>query len=906
MRSKPPPFALRCEYAADPVGVGTPRPRFFWLGPEGESRGTFQSAYRIIVSSAPELADQEIGDCWDSGRVESGVCRHIPYDGISLKSWTRYHWKVRCWMNNRPDPGPWSRTATFVTGRLQEKDWDAVWIGMTSPRTFVSKGTVLLGVYGGDCVQTHGIFLRREFSVPGPVSSAWAAVSGLGCCEFSLNGRKVGDRILDPGWTDYTKSALYSTYDVASLLRAGSTNAAGILLGNGRYIANFGYGPPRMTFRMVIVYADGRRELILSDGSWKTSHGALLENGLYFGEVYDAREYSPGWDEPGFNDERWEQAAVYPGHPLTSTTMPPIRVTETIFPRSIGNPEPGTYVFDFGQNFSGWTRLSVRAPQGTAIRIRHAELIDEAGRLNTLPNENACSEDIYICRGEGTETHEPRFTYHGFRYAEISGHPGPPSPATLVGKFVHTDVRKTGTFFCSDPLVNRIHRNILWGQQSNLMSIPTDCPQRDERHGWLGDAHLAAEESVFNFDMAAFYTKFLEDIRNAQKDDGSLPDVVPPYLSGLYPADPAWGSAFAVLLHLMHRHYGDIDVLARHYDSLKKYVEFLRKQAEEHIQRRLGKYGDWCPPGSIPPKKTPLELTSTWCYYHDVRQLAEMAGILGRKEDAASYIHLAAKIRSAFNDAFLHNGQYQVSRISGADRAPDQTANILPLYLEMVPKNIKPLVLENLVRSVVDLHDHHLDTGILGTRYLLDVLTENGYVETAWKVVTRTSYPGWGYMVREGATTLWERWENRRGTAMNSHNHIMLGSVDAWFYRVLAGIAPLQPGWKLFCVRPAFLKGLSRAEASLETISGRVVSAWRRRDDGAVDLDVSAPPGTEAEILLRPLLPDSEVFESSGGIWLRGCPAEGAAGISEIRGDGNGLSFRIGSGDYCFKIRGLA
>jgi alpha-L-rhamnosidase len=434
------------------------------------------------------------------------------------------------------------------------------------------------------------------------------------------------------------------------------------------------------------------------------------------------------------------------------------------------------------------------------------------------------------------------------------------------------------------------------------MSIPTDCPQRDERHGWLGDAHLSAEEAVFNFDMAAFYAKFLDDIRLAQKEDGSLPDVVPPYLPRLYPADPAWSSAYATLVELIWDHYGDRRTIATHYASLKRYIEFLGRNADRQIIRKLGKYGDWCPPGGIVPKKTPVELTSTWYYYHDVLILARLATVLGRGEEAREYARLAESIKAAFNDTFLGETQYAAIRVSPVDTYPNQTSNALPLYLDMVPADRKDKVVASLVQSVVRQQDYHVDTGILGTRYILDVLTEAGRGDAAYRMATHASYPGWGYMLAEEATTLWERWEKLTGPAMNSQNHIMLGSIDAWLYRVLAGLSPLLPGWKAVRVRPHVLGDLAFVEAGLETVAGRVGSSWRRTDE-AFSLEVRIPVGSAGEVHVPLLWPGARVIESGKVVWRAGHAVDTVPGIALADGDGERVVFNVGSGVYKFELK---
>jgi len=863
-----------------------------------DGRGAAPDGCVLLVSSAAELCRSEVGDCWDSGLIAGDHSARVEYEGEPLRSCTRYFWRVR-WRDARGVLSPWSEVASFVTGFLREKDWKPRWIGPKTVAEFRSRENILLGERGGGDAQAHGIYLRKEFELRAKPVLALAFVSGVGHCEFRLNGRKVGDRVLDPGWTDYKKMALYSAYDITGFL--GTKNAAGVILGNGRHVKNFGYDFPRLACRIEVEYDSGERRSFQADETWRTAAGPLRENGLYFGEKYDARLEMPGWDAPGFDDSGWKKAVVVHGGPLVAQTMPPVRVCARLKPAAIRPSGEGAWIFDFGQNLSGWVRLEVEGPAGTEIRLRHAELVDEKGELNMGPTENAEATDVYILRGGGLEAWEPRFTYHGFRYVELTGFPVTPSEGSLEACFVHSDVEPAGSFSCSNGLINRIHRNVVWGQLSNLMSIPTDCPQRDERHGWLGDAHLSAEEAVYNFDMSGFYAKFLEDIRLAQKDDGSLPDVVPPYIPRLYPADPAWSAAYAILAWQVYEQYEDARVLARHYPHLKKYIEFLRRSAGGHIIKGLGKYGDWCPPGSIVPKKTSVEFTSTWYYYNDVLIVARIARVLGRNEEARYYDELAGNILAAFNEVFLKEDQYDVVRVSRIDTYPNQTANALPLYLGMVPPDKKPKVLESLVRSVVRQQDGHVDTGILGTRYILDVLTDNGQAEAAFRMAAHKSYPGWGYMVEEGATTLWERWEKLGGFAMNSQNHIMLGSVDAWFYRTLAGLRPLEPGWKKFQVAPHLLGDLTSAEAALRTIRGPVRSAWKKEASG-LGLEVLVPVGASARILVPLPGPDAVIRESGKVLWRDMRAAEPSPGITVAGRDGGRAVLEAESGDYRFEV----
>ena len=890
-----PPQDLKCDYLRNPLCLQTSAPAFSWTL-QHPRRGAGAAAYQVIVSPDRSFLEKEVGDYWDSGKVESDRTSAVVYKGEPLWSGKRYYWRVR-WWDEKGNVSAWSETAFFEMGLLHQRDWKAKWISKREVREFLSKGNVLQGEYSGEFRQCHALYLRKEFKTNAKIRRAQAHVCGLGYSEFRLNGQKVGEEVLHPAQTDYKKIALYTVYDITGMLE--EKNAAAIILGNGRHIANYGYPPPRAILQIEIEDEKGDSQRIISDETWKVSYGPISENGIYYGETYDARAEMPGWDEAGFDDTLWENAWVTEGPPLSGHSLQPIRVSARLNPTRMWTSEKGIYIFDFGQNFSGWVRLRVRGTRGTEIRLRHAELINRDGSLNVSPNQNADATDIFVCAGGKEEVYEPRFTYHGFRYVEVLGFENEPALEDIEGCFVHTDVEQAGEFGCSHDLINRIHSNILWGQLSNLMSIPTDCPQRDERQGWLGDAHLSAEEAMLNFDLAAFTVKFLEDIRLAQKADGSLPDVVPPYLSKLYPADPAWSAAYIELAWLIYFYCDDTNILQKHYGPMKRYVEFLKKNAEGHIIQKLGKYGDWCPPGSIVPKRTPLELTSTWYYYRAVVLLSEFAGILNRSDDARAYRKLALDIKEAFNAKFLGENQYAAHRIGPSDKSPNQTSNLLPLYLNMVPEEKKEKVLMSLLSSVIDDWDYHLDTGIIGTRYLLEVLSEHGYEEIAYRIATQESYPGWGYMIREGATTLWERWEKITGGGMNSHNHIMLGSVDAWFYRTIAGLKCRKSGWREIAVRPPLFPSLRQASAKVKTVRGKASVSWQW-NEREFSVDMTIPVGSSAEIYIPILWDKTAIKEGEGIVWKTGQPFEPSPLISFLRGEGQYAVFKIGSGTYNF------
>lgn len=908
---------LRCEYVSNPLGIDTGCPRFSWEL-HHDKRGQQQTAYQVLVASSPDVLHADQGDIWDSGKVDSAQSNNIVFAGTTLASGAAYTWKVRVWDKNGIESA-YSAAATFEMGLLQPTDWQGVWIswqGETTP------------------------LLRKTFTLTQPVAKARLYISGLGHYEACLNGEKVGERVLDPGWTDYNKTVLYSIFDVTKALQVGE-NVWGVLLGTGRFatpkkvaeehpMSLTIYGTqPCVLAQLNMTLADGTTLNIYTDTGWKAAGGPILLSDIYAGERYDARLEKPGWDAPGYDDAGWEavQTVEAPGGALASqASFPPIRVCHTLLPRTLSIPKPGVFVYDFGQNFTGWVKLRVSGPRGAQVKIRHAEILYKDGTLNVAPNRKAEATDVYILKGEGEEVFEPRFTYHGFQYVELTGFPGTPSLTTIEGQFVHSDVPLRGNFLCSDPLINQIHQNILWGQLSNLMSIPTDCPQRDERMGWLGDAQLTAEEAVYNFDMTGFYAKWLRDIQDAQKEDGSVPDVVPTYWT-LYPADPAWGTACIVIPWALYCYYEDRQILEQYYPMMKAYIECLNAMAKGDVLS-FGKYGDWCPPWHVNSVETPQDLVSQWYYYHDTLTLLKIAQILDNTEDVELLTAKAARIKDAFNELFFKDDTYvgkqdkwyrrlvaenmteqekkeRAKRMEHHFGVRSQTGPALALFLDMVPEDRRGAVLQKLVEDIVVIHGTHLNTGIVGTRYILDVLTDNGHADLAYQLVTQTTYPSWGYMIKEGATTLWERWEYLTDVGMNSQNHIMLGSVDAWFYRFLAGIqiALPEPGWQRINIKPYVLGDLNFVSASVNTFKGIVSSQWTKQYDSLL-FEVTIPVNTSATVSV-PKRGWEQVVISEGGtvIWQNGAPARTVAGISGGQEQENWVTFTLGSGTYYFEVR---
>ncbi|MDG6947285.1 MAG: family 78 glycoside hydrolase catalytic domain [Nitrososphaerota archaeon] len=877
------PYDLRCEYAVDPVGIDAARPRFSWLV-RSALRGDRQSAYQILVAGDEKGLVDGKGEVWDSGRVTSRETFSAVYGGRPLRSGERCFWKVRWWNKDSKASG-WSRPGTFVMGVLRDEDWKGKWI--RGQRYF-----------------------RKPFTVDKPVKRAVANVAGLGYYELRLNGGRVGDRVLDPAWTVYEKRVQYATYDLTGALREG-TNVVGAELGKGRYIEKYGYSSPRLLFQLDVELADGSSLSVVTDESWETATGPLLSDDIYDGVAYDARLERQGWDRPDFDDPSWGRCELTDppaGRLMASGEFPPVRFSETVGAVGLTNPAKGVFVYDFGQNFTGWARLRVSGPEGTEVRLRYSEVLGPDGSVDMRNLRGAKATDTYILKGTGEEVFEPKFTYHGFRFVEVTGFPGVPVQESLGARVFHTDVDRTGAFACSNDLINRIHKAVVWTLLSNLMSVPTDCPQRDERMGWLGDAQLAAELACYNFWMPAFYEKFARDIKDSQREDGCVPAVAPPYWK-IYPSDPNWGTACTVIPWTAYLFYGDVKILEENYSMMKAWVEYLRSLSEADVIW-WGKEGDWCPPGQVHPTQTPLELTSSFVYCRDLEIIARAAAVLGKEEDARAYAALAEKAKGAFNMTFLDpkEGKYVSPRRKDFPKqlqGGSQTCNVLPLSLQIVPKESVDAVFRSLAKDVEQSHDSHLNTGIVGTRHLFDVLTDYGRGDLAYRVATQESYPGYGYMLREGATTIWERWEKLEDSGMNSHNHIMFGTVDSWFYRVIAGIG-MEHGTEAFRkvkIMPQPLGGLTFAKASVKTTLGTVSTSWEKRD-GAFYLDVGLPVGAEGAVYLQRLGECRyRVLEGGKEVWSDSGFVGGVEGVLRGAEEGDAVKFEVASGTYNFELR---
>jgi alpha-L-rhamnosidase len=731
--------------------------------------------------------------------------------------------------------------------------------------------------------------LRKSFTLDKPIRSATVSICGLGYYELRMNGRRVGDHVLDPAFTRYDRRALYVTYDVTELVRQGR-NAVGVQLGNGWYNEfsrsawNFDHAPwrdlPKLLCQLDVVLADGTRTSIASNGEWKTSsEGPTRFDGIRHGESYDARHEIPGWDTPEFNDQAWLPArlARAPGGVLAAQMLPPIRVTKTLRPVSLSEPRPGVWVFDLGQNIAGWARLNVRGPAGTQLVLRYGERLASDGTLDQQAiaehvYEGQFQTDRYTLRGGGPEQWEPKFVYHGFQYVEVTGLPERPTQDTLSGRVVHTDFESVGHFTCSNELVNRIEQNAVWSYLGNFHGYPTDCPHR-EKNGWTGDAHLAVDMGLLHFRGEAAYTKWMTDIADEQQPGGPVAAIIPTSGWGyLWGNGPAWDSAYLLIPYAMYQYRGDRRIFERLYDGWRRYVDYLTSKADQGIVS-IG-LGDWCPAKT----KTPVEVTSTAYYYVDTRIVAHAATLLGKQADAERYTRQAETIRQAFLTRFY-------DRATGRVANGSQTAQACALCQGLAGPAETPKILDRLV-DAVDAADGHLDAGILGTKYLLHALSEHGRADVAWRVVTQTTPPGWGHWIEQGATTLWEQWS---GGA--SRNHIMFGDVSAWFIKYLGGIGPGAPGFRQIVIRPQPLGDLRWARAEHLCPYGWIRTDWRI-DAGRFTLDLTVPVGTTATVYVPAQKADA-VTEGS-------MPAARAAGVRLLRFAEGAAVFAVGSGRYRF------
>ena len=852
---------LRCEYKVDPVGIDVRKPRLSWEL-ESAEKNVLQTSYEVrVAGSEAELAKEKL--IWTSGKQMSDASIGVEYARPATVSGKTYYWQVRVG-DNHGHLSVWSKIARWEMGLLEAADWKAKWITPDLAEDEAKSNPAPL--------------VRREFAVKKNVERARLYATAMGLYQMELNGRRVGDEYFTPGWTAYDFRFLYQTYDVTGMVKSGA-NCLGAMLGDGWFRGRIAWGGKRNLYgkklellaQLVITYADGTQEIVVTDEKWKASTGAVLASDIYNGETYDARLEKPGWSTADYDDRGWAGVKVMeaPKAKLVAPAGPPVKEIEEIKPAKVWRTQAGETVLDMGQNMVGWMRFRVTAPAGTTITLRHAEVLDKAGDLYTENLRSAKETIQYTTKGTGMETYEPHFSFQGFRYVAVSGWPGEVKPEDFTGVVVHSAMEKTGTFESSSSLLNQLERNILWGQKGNFVDVPTDCPQRDERLGWTGDAQVFAATASFNHDTAGFYTKWLKDVALDQEDDGAVPFVIPNVLThdtrkGAA-ASAGWADVAVVLPWTVYQTFGDKRVLEQQYPSMKAWVEYMRREAgAKYIWSSGFSFGDWLAfattQSDYPGATTDKDFLQTAYFARSTALLAKTAQVLGKKEDAANYAALEDRIKSAFLREFVtENGRISPNT---------QTAYALALAFDLLPPWMRAEAAGRLAADVRKFG--HLTTGFLGTPVLCEALSENGYVDEAYMLLNRSEYPSWLYPVTKGATTIWERWDGIKpdgsfqDAGMNSFNHYAYGAIGEWMYRVVAGIEidEAQPGYKHILIQPRPGGGLTYAKASVESMYGKVAAGWEIID-GKLIVRVAVPSNTTATVRL----PGGRMEEVGSGVY---------------------------------------
>lgn len=895
------------EYLNDPLGVDTEKPRFSWKI-ASQDREVKQVAYQIIVSEHKKDIKKRKGTVWDSGKITGDESVNIDYMGIPLESNKTYYWTVGVTLGN--NKVMWGEQSSFHTGILNNALWKARWI--TSP----------------DEITDASPLFRKSFPVKKKIKNAVAYVTAAGFYELYLNGSKVGDHVLDPGITDYRKTVLYSTYDVASLLKKGE-NVVGAMVGNGAWNlrkttgrwswhGSAPLGKPALWVQLMITYTDGSEETIVTDNTWKTTSGPITFNNLYGGEDYDARKEIPNWNTTRMNDSAWEFAVLSeePKGALKSQMMPAIKVTETLKPIKQINPEPGVYLFDLGQNIAGWWKIEVKGSPGQTVRVRGAETLNdslfseplkEGDKLSTAQRYHSEVWTDYIIKSDKLEIYEPRFFYTGFRYVEVTTTNNQNlNHVKVEGRVVRTDLTRNGTFSSSDSLLNQIHEAGLWSQMGNTHGYPTDCPHR-EKGAYNGDGQIIAETSIHDFQMAPFYTKWLNDMRDSQEENGRIPNTSPTLVGGMG-GGVAWGSAYVLIPWWMYNYYQDKRILEDHYPAIKKYLTYLKELGNKDedpsepyiIDNFMGYWyslGEWCAPGKLNGKSDCPNhaVVNTFYYYYNNLIFSKIAEELGHTQDSEYAKALSDTIKQKFNEKFFDPG----TGLYGTEETY-QTYQLLALVGDMVPEEYKESVLQTIIDDVEKRGDH-LNTGIIGTKYLWPVLVENGQNELAYSIASQTTYPSFGYWIKNGATTLLEQWEGD-----NSHNHQMFGTITEYFYKFLAGIqSPMEgrtsTGYKQIYIGPHVPQSLNAVSASIETVNGYVASSWKK-ENNAFFHTVSIPANTSAIIAIPVGIKDMDLYEDNKKIWSKNESLSLADGIKNVAYKGDKLIIDAASGVYNFKI----
>jgi alpha-L-rhamnosidase len=877
---------LRTENLVNPIGLDAARPRFSWQLVTGK-RNVLQTAYEIKIGASIREITKGAAR-FSTGKVASDQSVLVPYPGRPLQSGTRYYWQVRVW-DNAGKVSDWSAPAFFQTGFLQPADWKAQWIvpGFTE-----------------DNLRASPLF-RKEFTSNKQIASATAYITAHGLYEAQLNGRRVGDAYLTPGWTSYNKRLQYQVYDVTNLLKEGR-NAIGVTLGSGWYRGNLAWDGQKnvygkdiaLLFQLDITYTDGTTESIVSDESWRSSTGAIRYAEIYHGETIDAREEKKGWTLPGYNDAAWSgvQRGDFSKTILIATGNEPVRKHETIQPVRIFKTPKGEQVIDFGQNLVGWVVLKATGKAGDRITISHAEVLDKNGNFYTENLRLAKAQDNYTLDGTGEETFEPHFTWHGFRYVKVEGYPGELKPENFTAVALYSDMQATGQFTSSNALINQLQHNIEWGLRGNFLDVPTDCPQRDERLGWTGDAQVFFRTASFLRGVNSFFAKWLKDVAADQLADGRIPHVIPNVL-GDAGGSAGWSDVATIIPWNMYLAYGDKNVLQNQYASMKAWVEFMHHQSTNDLWNKGGHFGDWLFYSINNDLDGTSAITNKYliaqCFYaYSTQLLINAANVLGKTDDVATYTALLQKIKEAFVKEYLTG--------NGATMSNSQTSYVLALQFDMLPEALRQQAADRLVANIRQ-YNNHLTTGFLGTPYLCHVLSRFGYNDVAYELLLQESYPSWLYPVKKGATTIWERWNgirpdgNFETPTMNSFNHYAYGAIGDWMYRVMVGLDTDEdgPGYKKIRIKPHIGGGFTNAGVSYQTLYGQVHAGWKT-ENGVLMVDATIPANTTATVYLPAAAAD--------GITEGGKPLPAVKEIQVAGQEGNYVVLKVGSGNYQFSM----
>lgn len=876
---------LLVESRIEPKGIDEPAPRLSWQL-QSSNRNVKQTAYQVKAATNQKSLEKDSQLTWNSGKVNSDQSVFVSYDGENLKPATQYYWQVRVW-DNQGNVSKWSEPSSWIMGLMATNNWKAKWIQVGFEET----------------KERPSPMVRKEFETSKKVDHAVAFITAKGLYEAEINGQKVGDACLTPGWTSYNKRLQYQTYDVTDMLKRG-TNAIGVTLGNGWYRGNIGfngkvnfYGDQlALLLQIHITYEDGTEELVVSDQTWNSSTGPIIYSEIYHGETYDARLEKKGWTKPGYDDSEWKAVSVKNDSKdiLITTENEPVRKHEVFHPVEILTTPEGDRVIDFGQNLVGWVQVKASGEAGTRITISHTEVLDKDGNFYTESLRSAKQQNTFILKGEGMEEFEPHFTWQGFRYIKIEGYPGELRPENFTATALYSDMEPTGTFSCSDSLINQLQHNIQWGQRGNFLDVPTDCPQRDERLGWTGDAQAFARTASFNFRVHRFFSKWLKDVVADQYANGGVPFVVPDVLTNGQ-VSPGWADVATIAPWTMYLAYGDKQLLEDQYESMKAWVEYIRSVSIDNLWKPASSFGDWLFYRPFDDNSGMSAVTDkafiAQCFYaHSTQLLINAADVLGKKEDVKEYSGLLDKIKNAFTQEYMTpNGKL----VSGT-----QTAYVLALNFDMLPEPLRAQAAKRLVENIRT-YNTHLTTGFLGTPYLCHVLSRYGYADVAYELLMQKTYPSWLYPVTKGATTIWERWDGIKPDGsfqtptMNSFNHYAYGAIGDWMYRSIAGIDtdPVNPGYKVCKIKPTIGRPLNYARAELKTYYGKIVSGWKIKNRKII-LNISIPVNTKARIFI-PASNQNTVTENGKSLAVQG--------IEIIENTGEYLLVEVGSGDYQFE-----